>query len=117
MAVAQRSLRKLCNHCKQQVSDEEQPGIPRSLFKMPLMYYKQVGCPECNFTGYSGRIAVFEIIEVCEELRLAIKAGKTEINEYLKSRQISKLSSSAYDLFCRGESSFDEVLPLLMSDF
>ncbi len=117
MAVAQRLLRRLCKHCKQQVIDEAQPGIPRTLFKMPLIYYKPVGCPECNFTGYSGRIAVFEIIEICEELRLAVKAGRTEINDYMKERQISKLSASAYDLFCRGESSLDEVLPVLMSDF
>lgn len=117
MAVAQRLLRKLCNHCKREVVDEAQPCVPRSSFKMPRMYYNPVGCPECNFTGYSGRIAVFEIVEICEELRQAVKAGKTEINDYLKSRQISKLSSSAYELFCRGESSLEEVLPLLMSDF
>lgn len=117
MAVAQRLLRKLCNHCKREVLDEVQTPIPRSSFKMPRIYYTPDGCPECNFTGYSGRIAVFEIVEICEELRQAVKAGKTEINEFMKSRQISKLSSSAYELFCRGESSFDEVLPLLMSDF
>ncbi len=117
MAVAQRLLRRLCNHCKQQVTDEEQPCISKSLFKMPLIYYEPVGCPECNFTGYAGRIAVFEIIEICEELHLAVKAGKTEINDYMKSRQISRLSSSAYELFCRGESSLDEVLPVLLSDF
>jgi type IV pilus assembly protein PilB len=73
MAVAQRLLRKLCNHCKEQVIDETQPGIPRSLFKMPALYYKPVGCPECNFTGYSGRIAVFEIVEICEELRVVLQ--------------------------------------------
>lgn len=117
MAVAQRLVRKLCVHCKQEVIDESQERIPKSDFRLPLSYFKPAGCPRCNYTGYSGRIAVFEIIEICEELRLAVKAGRTEISDHMQERQIPKLSSSAYDLFCRGESSLDEVLPILMSDF
>ena len=117
MAVAQRLVRKLCVHCKQKVIDESQERIPKSDFRLPLSYFKPAGCPKCNYTGYSGRIAVFEIIEICEELRLAVKAGRTEISDHMQERQIPKLSSSAYDLFCRGESSLDEVLPILMSDF
>lgn len=117
MAVAQRLVRKLCIHCRQEVEEEKQMKIPKTDFRMPQKYYQPVGCQACNFTGYSGRIAVFEIIEICEELREAIKIDRTEINEYIRAKQIPKLSVSAYDLFCRGETSLDEVFPILTTDY
>ncbi len=117
MAVAQRLVRKLCIHCRQEVIDEKQLKIPKTKFCMPRKYYKPIGCPACNFTAYSGRIAVFEIIEICEVLREAIKTSRSEINEYMHSKQIPKLSASAYNLFCRGESSLDEVFPILTIDY
>jgi len=117
MAVAQRLVRKLCPQCKEEVISGGNDCISRTRFTIPERYYKPVGCPSCNYTGYSGRIAVFEIIEICEELREAIKASKTEINEYLSSKGIPKIPASAYNLFRRGETSLDEVYPILSTDY
>jgi len=117
MAVAQRLVRKLCIHCRHEVVDEKQFKIPGTDFLMPQKYFKPVGCPECNFTGYSGRIAIFEIIHICEELRESIKTNRTEINAYMHSNQIPKLSSSAYNIFRDGVTSLDEVFPILATDY
>lgn len=64
--VAQRLVRKLCSNCK--VRNED----PRS-----LNVFVPKGCPVCNFTGYSGRTAVFEIMPVSENIQNAILRGSS----------------------------------------
>ena len=117
MAVAQRLVRKLCPNCRKEVVNSKSTNIPNTKFLLPKKYFEPLGCQLCNFTGYSGRIAAFEVVEITEELRNDIKTSRTEINEYMSFKGISKLSSSAYNLFCTGVTSFDEVFPLLSTDY
>lgn len=117
MAVAQRLVRRLCSHCRQETTEQAHMPIPRTCFSFPDRYWMPSGCPECNYTGYSGRSAVFEIIEMTETLRNAVKENRTEIKDYLVSERIPKLAESAYDRFCRGETSLDEVFPILSTDY
>lgn len=62
---AQRLVRKLCPHCKQPYNPPadllESIGLTEKTAK-GITFYKPVGCPECNQTGYKGRLAVFEIM-------------------------------------------------------
>jgi general secretion pathway protein E/type IV pilus assembly protein PilB len=117
VAVAQRLVRKLCPFCRKEVNNISPTAIASTKFKQPKKHFEPVGCPSCNFTGYSGRIAAFEVIEITEELRESIKTSRTEINDYINAREINKLSSSAYDLYCKGVTSLDEVFPLLSTDY
>ncbi len=81
VVMAQRLVRRLCPKCRQEypaTKDEGQrlsqeiealpAGIEKPERKEPLMLWKAVGCPECNGTGYRGRIGVFEIILVDDAL-------------------------------------------------
>ena len=79
--IAQRLLRKLCTSCRAPVAPDE--GAVRH-FQMagvdvPAQHYEARGCDLCNNTGYAGRVGVFEILDVSEELRAAIDAGSSEI--------------------------------------
>jgi type IV pilus assembly protein PilB len=80
--VAQRLARRLCSHCKKRaiISAEvlRANGI-RTQFDMEA--YDSGGCPRCNHTGYKGRIGMYEVMVVSDEIRtLALqRAPATEI--------------------------------------
>ena len=67
MVVAQRLVRKLCPNCKKAYHPNmellEQIGLSAKEAK-EIKFYEPVGCDECNHTGYSGRVAMFEIMEM-----------------------------------------------------
>jgi type II secretory ATPase GspE/PulE/Tfp pilus assembly ATPase PilB-like protein/8-oxo-dGTP pyrophosphatase MutT (NUDIX family) len=72
--VAQRLIRRLCPSCRQVAN----AGVPRRLIgAIPedSMVYLSMGCKECSMTGYSGRVAVTEVLVATPEIERAIAAG------------------------------------------
>jgi general secretion pathway protein E/type IV pilus assembly protein PilB len=114
--VAQRLLRLLCPHCK------EQKEFSDSLYPRQFKAYSRVhqhftpkGCEQCYYTGYKGRKAVYEVIPVDQELALQIKNGNMYVNELLKDRGIRTLAENAFSLFSSGLTSIEEIYPLLFN--
>lgn len=73
--VAQRLIRRLCRACKQVAN----AGVPRRLvgcIPESSMIYMPVGCSECAMTGYSGRIAITEVLVTTPEVERAIAANE-----------------------------------------
>jgi general secretion pathway protein E len=73
--MAQRLVRTLCPHCKEETSVDE--AIWKSLVKpwksdLPKKIFKPVGCLECRNTGYLGRIGLFEMLPLSDELKQLI---------------------------------------------
>ncbi|MBN8827215.1 MAG: Flp pilus assembly complex ATPase component TadA [Sphingobacteriia bacterium] len=63
--IAQRLARKLCSHCKEPyTADTAECKILGVDTANPLTLYKKVGCEICGFTGYKGRIAISEVLEI-----------------------------------------------------
>lgn len=116
-AVAQRLIRKLCPFCREQESfnppDAQRAAI---LFKGIEKHYLPVGCGECRHTGYSGRIALFEVIGIDQELRDRIRISGSEIAACSEKNIRETLKDNAVRLFSTGVTSFEEVLPLILSD-
>jgi general secretion pathway protein E/type IV pilus assembly protein PilB len=115
-AVAQRLIRLLCSHCK-----EEKPLLekeyPRN-YKAPTILehqYKAKGCDHCFYTGYKGRKAVYEIIPIDEELTALVKQEEFNVKELLKEKGIRSLGDNAFELFKEGLTSMDEIYPILAS--
>jgi type IV pilus assembly protein PilB len=81
LSVAQRLVRILCPQCKAEK--------PFSITELPKYYqhltlskqHVPVGCNACHFTGYKGRKAVYEVINITKELAECIKEQKTNVNE------------------------------------
>jgi general secretion pathway protein E len=75
--IAQRLVRRLCPSCRQTVQAD---GNAASLlgFDQGTAVFKAVGCPQCNNTGYQGRIGVFEAVRVDETIRRLINDGGDE---------------------------------------
>ena len=77
--VAQRLVRTICPHCKEQYLAErlEQMALGRQENEQ-LALYKGRGCENCNYTGYKGRVAVQEVLQIKEELQNLITRGAEE---------------------------------------
>lgn len=114
--VAQRLIRLLCPLCK--IKAATIPSIFPKQFKpfFPVHeHYDAKGCPACYYTGYKGRKAVYEVIPIDQELSSEIKQGNMAVGPLLKERGIKTLSENAYELFAAGETSIEEIYPLLFS--
>ncbi len=114
--VAQRLVRRLCPSCKQKAAAE--PDMYPKQFK-PFFevheHYVAKGCEACFYTGYKGRKAVYEVIPVDQELSVEIKQGNMYVDPLLKERGIKTLAENAFGLFAGGETSIEEIYPLLFS--
>ncbi len=112
MTVAQRLVRLLCPHCKREaaVTGEVRRLLPGHA---PARYYEPVGCERCFYTGYSGRRAVYEVIPMDDELSAAARSGHADIGPLLSARGISSLRDAVVGLLLRGETSLEELIPLL----
>lgn len=89
LCVAQRLVRTICTHCRKE------------------------GCPHCYYTGYKGRKAIYEVIPVDKRMQEAIRTSENDIENLLKERGITTLKDSAMELLARGETTMEEILPII----
>ena len=92
VALAQRLVRKLCVHCKAEMPFEDLSEYDKKIVVSILdrmfdrdkhiaqteVLYKAVGCDKCNKTGYKGRLGLFEMIRMDEELENLLKETTAE---------------------------------------
>ena len=115
--VAQRLVRKVCPDCKTEhhVDDSSRQWLmQRFPNQVEAKFVRGRGCQNCNLTGYRGRIGVFEILELEQDMMDALRA-----NDAVGFAQIARrcenykpLLSSAMELALQGTISFDEVMNL-----
>ena len=76
--------------------------------------YKPVGCNDCYHTGFRGRTAIYEVINVTPKIASAIK--NNNFNTYFESDEDYKsLSDKAFDVLAKGETSLDEIYSILLN--
>lgn len=74
--ISQRLVRRICPHCKQPYTpDSNELGLLRIEDDKEFTFYKGEGCAECFYTGYRGRLAVFEIMTFTSDIKRAILTG------------------------------------------
>ena len=78
--IAQRLLRKLCTDCRRphQPTGDQADLFRRHGIEVPDVLYEPFGCDSCGGSGHSGRMGIFEMVEVGETLRAAIYRDATE---------------------------------------
>lgn len=114
LSVAQRLVRQLCPLCKQQQAIT--PDVFPENFLPPkhvTHHFVPVGCQACHHTGYKGRKALYEIIPITNALIPHIKNNALDINHYLEEHHIPTLRENALVLVERGNTSIEEIYPLL----
>jgi general secretion pathway protein E len=107
--LAQRLVRRLCVHCK--VSHQADTSECNRLGVKEAIIYLPEGCEHCQQTGYRGRIGLYELMPVDEDIRKMIHsdAAEAEIEAVLR-KQMPSLSESAYQVVLEGKTSLEEVL-------
>ena len=112
VVLAQRLVRRLCNHCKKP-SEENTNLLTRFNLSSDKSYYEASGCQECSFTGYSGRLAIAELVEVDETLKQMIHDGASEkmMNDYAFQKNQSIQESIKLNLE-NGITSIGEIVRL-----
>ena len=111
--IAQRLVRRLCPECKKMTYATEQEKKLLGITKPEqIPVYEPVGCEACGNTGYKGRIGVYEIMPVTNNLRIKIAAGSRadQIKEVAVAEGMHPLAESATRLFIEGTTSFKEAL-------
>lgn len=115
LIMAQRMVRKICNHCKQeiqitpqilemlQLTSEESEG---------LKIYEGKGCGNCNNIGYSGRTGLFEVMPITTAIERMIVAGASsaEIKEKGIEQGMLTLRSAGLEKLKLGITSVEEVV-------
>jgi type IV pilus assembly protein PilB len=115
--IAQRLARRLCQNCKvQQEVDETTLGYFGYTKENSPPFYKGEGCDKCNRTGKKGRIGIYELLVMNDELKKAVARGaKTdEVRNLAIQSGMKTLKDYAMILMAEGLTSLDEVLTNLV---
>lgn len=115
--VAQRLLRKVCLHCSKEVETTEQERL--FLGEEVKTVRRGMGCSHCNNSGYSGRIAVHEILAINNDIRRMIVEHATveEITEYAREHQhMRTLKESGLILVKQGVTTPEELMKISYGD-
>ena len=114
-SVAQRLVKVLCETCKKKdkLSPLDVPEVYRN--RNLTTHYTAVGCEACYYTGYKGRKAIYEVINIDLELAEKIKEGELRIDDLLAEKKIEKINEKAYQLLANGQTSLEEVYALLIN--
>jgi type II secretory ATPase GspE/PulE/Tfp pilus assembly ATPase PilB-like protein len=111
---AQRLVRTICDHCKRQVraSSEllEQSGLQPSMYG-DVWFYEGAGCLECGGTGYKGRMAISELLDLSDNVRELILARRSsaEIKRAAREEGMVFLRESAVNKALAGHTTLHEI--------
>jgi Type II secretory pathway, ATPase PulE/Tfp pilus assembly pathway, ATPase PilB len=112
--LAQRLVRKLCPTCKRRYtpSDEEllESGLKPEV-RDRHVFYQNVGCDACNHTGYRGRTAIHELLDMSDSIREMILARRpgSEIRRAAEKEGLSSLRESALKKVFLGQTTLHEI--------
>ncbi len=120
LLLAQRLGRKICTACKEPYEGDEESLVPYGHVptgKGKVTFSKGKGCPACNFTGMKGRIAIYEVMPISEELRDAIlrNAPTAELREVAQSQGMKTLRQSGLLKVLDGTTTIEEVLRVTLA--
>ncbi|MGI5310587.1 GspE/PulE family protein [Rheinheimera sp. WS51] len=112
--IAQRLIRRLCQYCKApyQPDQQEISWLKYANADTGAAYWHGAGCQSCNYTGYKGRMGVFELLVITKPLADALRRGDTEAfsNIAHASEDFVSLGTMALDYAQQGLTSLDEVI-------
>jgi type IV pilus assembly protein PilB len=121
LILAQRLIRKICNECKEQIQVHPQLlidlGIPPDEVKT-FPVFKGKGCPICSNTGYKGRLGLYEVMPMKEEIKELVlsRASTSEIKKEAIRLGMKTLRQSGIHKVRTGATTIDEVLRATMED-
>lgn len=122
VAIGQRLVRKICKHCKEarKVTDAERNNLMRSLpprlkmsgYRIPAAFYSGGGCANCDGTGFSGRIGIYEVLVVSPSVREAIlnQSSSTVIKDIAIAEGMTTMFEDGLQKVEEGKTTISEIL-------
>ena len=118
--ISQRLVRKICTKCasKREFTKEEKDIIQKYLAKYDIevdfkdkFTYTPIGCKECNNTGYLGRIGIFEILALTDDIKEMIVQGSSslDIRRAAIQKGFKPLGVDAMNKLLRGITTLEEI--------
>lgn len=115
--LAQRLVKRLCTHCKKAVpadKDKWDSLLDGESLPMPEQFFEPVGCAQCKNTGYMGRLCVYELVKLNEDIKRVIHS-KVEVSE-LRNKTRGMYASIRVNggrKVISGETCIEEVLKIV----
>ncbi len=115
--VAQRLVRRLCDHCKQAVpfsrlvmdtleEDSEE--------QLPMQVYEAVGCEHCNQTGYNGRLSIAEVMLVNDDFRTEALKNNDNVHYLARKFGMRSMVVDGFEKVKMGQTSVDELFRVVL---
>jgi type IV pilus assembly protein PilB len=112
--LAQRLVRKICVHCKRPATASDRllddSGLEPDRYR-DFVFYEGAGCMDCNGTGYRGRIAIAELLNLSDNIRQLIidRRSAAEIKRAAKAEGMRFLRESALQKVFAGETTLHDI--------
>jgi len=120
LVLAQRLGRKICKQCREPYDADEETLVPYGHVpsgKGKIQFFKGKGCATCNFTGMKGRVAIYEVMPVTEDIRAAIlkNVGTADLRSIAQSQGMKSLRQNGLMKVIEGTTTIEEVLRVTLS--
>ena len=122
LVVAQRLVRLICSHCKTRVEDRPSEALAELGFSFleasQMTLFRGSGCEECASTGYRGRVALYEVMPIDEELRRQVLSRRSadEIRRTAIASGMKTLRHSGLIKVREGLTTIEEILRTTVID-
>jgi len=120
-AMAQRLVRRICVNCRKpympSAKDLASIGMTEAQAG-EATFFKGEGCPRCNGRGYKGRLGIFEILVVNEEIQQMIYENRNIVELRHKARELGMrtMREDGVRKIASGVTSFEEVISVTLGD-
>ncbi|PWB47728.1 MAG: secretion system protein E [Nitrosomonadales bacterium] len=115
--IAQRLVRKICTSCRAVAEPDPQllARLGEPFQRAGLQVFRGAGCPECHGSGYKGRLGLYEVLTLDEQLRHLIGSGSSllEVAQTARKSGLIPLTEDARDKVDQGLTTPEEVLRVL----
>jgi type IV pilus assembly protein PilB len=109
--LAQRLVRRICTTCRMEV---QTPPALRAMFRNGEQgsYFRGRGCQDCRGTGFKGRVGIFELLPMQEQISELVltRAPELQLHEAARQNGMVSLREECLALVARGETTLEEVL-------
>jgi len=121
LVIAQRLVRKVCEHCKVQypMTPTEYQSLsetfPKRILDQIKVFYRGQGCDQCNQSGYKGRICISEVLLVDEKIRESIlrRDSSSQIKQIAIANGMTTMLEDGLQKVLKGITTIEEVLRVI----
>ncbi len=113
--LAQRLVRRICSECRTEFAPSDELlmelQLPLNTARKYKFYYGK-GCPRCNNSGYKGRIGIYEMLVMSDEIRdaIAAEASGDDIRDIARQQGMTTLREAGLKLIFDGHTTIDEIV-------